>query len=146
VTSQFFENSLMQQFLDVSYRIHDHVLVARWMQQMRTSTDFEAGYRYLLWMARQHDCPFWLLDVRRCSPNCAQQARWLLHEFCPLVEQSFNNVAPIFGAHLVFPSHLVHYMDVILPILAHPANSSYQVAAFIDEGPTIKWLHSQQSV
>jgi hypothetical protein len=136
----------MQQFLNVSYRHHEHVLIARWMQQMRTGTDFEAGYCYLLQMAQQHECPFWLLDVRRCPPNCARQAQWLLHEFCPMVKQSFTNAAPIFGAHLVFPAHLPHYLDVILPILAHPDNSSYQVAAFIDEGPTMKWLYSQQLV
>lgn len=138
------QNSLMQHFLDVSYRSQEHVLVARWMQQMRTDADFEAGYRYLLKMAQQHNCRFWLLDVRRCSPNCVQQARWLLHEFCPLVETVFGTMAPIFGAHLVFPSHLPHYQEVVLPILSQPANSSYQVAAFIDEGPTTTWLHGQQ--
>jgi hypothetical protein len=134
----------MQQFLNVSYRCHEHVLVARWMQQMRTDTDFEAGYHYLLAKAGQHHCPFWLLDVRRCPPNCARQAQWLLEEFCPLVASAFGAAAPIYGAHLVYPAHLDHYTEVVLPILAHPANSFYQAAAFIDEGPTITWLHGQQ--
>ncbi|TGD77553.1 hypothetical protein [Hymenobacter wooponensis] len=134
----------MQQFLDVSYRRQENVLVARWIQQMRTGADFEAGYRYLLKMAQQHTCPFWLLDVRRCPPNCAQQARWLREEFCPLVATAFGTMAPIFGAHLVYPSHLAHYQSVVLPILTQGSTSSYQVAAFIDEGPTIAWLHRQQ--
>ncbi|MDF7814051.1 hypothetical protein [Hymenobacter sp. YC55] len=134
----------MQQFLDISYRRQENVLVARWIQQMRTDADFEAGYRYLLKMAQQHNCPFWLLDVRRCPPNCAQQARWLTEEFCPLVATAFGTMAPIFGAHLVYPSHLAHYQSVVLPILTQDSTSSYQVAAFIDEGPTIAWLHRQQ--
>jgi hypothetical protein len=134
----------MQHFLDVSYGPQEHVLVARWMQQMRTDTDFEAGYHYLLQKARQYNCPFWLLDVRRCPPNCARQARWLLAEFCPLVASAFSSSEPIYSAHLVFPSHLVHYTDIVLPILAHPTNRYYQAAAFIDEGPTISWLHGQQ--
>lgn len=63
------EKTVMQHFLDISYRAQEHVLVARWMQQMRTDSNFEAGYHYLLTLARQHSCPFWLLDVRRCSPT-----------------------------------------------------------------------------
>ena len=134
----------MQEFLDVSYWRQEQVLVVRWMQQMRTAVDFEAGYRYVLQLAQQYQCRFWLLDVRRCSPNCAQQAQWLLHEFCPLLEKAFTPASLIFGAHLVAPSHLAHYQDVVVPILAQPMNSRYQVAAFIDEGPTTRWLHDQQ--
>ena len=92
----------MQHFLDVSYWPQAHVLVARWIQQMRTDTDFETGYHYLLQKARQCNCPFWLLDVRRCPPNCARQARWLVEEFCPLVAGVFGSSEPIYGAHLVF--------------------------------------------
>jgi hypothetical protein len=127
----------MQHFLDVSYRQHENVLVARWIQQMRTDTDFKAGYRYLLKMAQQHNCPFWLLDVRRCPPNCAQQARWLNEEFCPLVKTAFDTMAIVFGAHLVYPSHHIHYQSVVIPMLTHGCTRSYQMAAFIDEGPTI---------
>jgi hypothetical protein len=134
----------MQHFLDVSYRSQEHVLVARWIQQMRTDTDFEAGYHYLLQKARHYNCPFWLLDVRRCPPNCARQARWLVDESGPLVAAAFRSLEPIYSAHLVFPSHLVHYTDVVLPILAHPANRYYQAAVFINEGPTMSWLHNQK--
>lgn len=136
----------MQHFLDISYRAQEHVLVTRWMQQMQIESDFEAGYHYLLTQARQHSCPFWLLDVRRCPPKCARQARWLLAEFCPLVATAFGSSAPIYGAHLINPAHVTHYQQVVLPILTHPANQYYQVAAFIDEGPTIAWLHAQQQL
>jgi hypothetical protein len=134
----------MQHFLDVSYRAPEHVLGARWVQQMRTHADFEASYHYLLQKPHQYHCPFWLLDVRRCPPNCARLARWLLEEFCPLVASAFHSAKPIYSAHLVFPSHLVHYPDLVLAILAHPNNRYYQAAVFIDEGPTISWLHGQQ--
>jgi hypothetical protein len=97
-----------------------------------------------VWLTHKDVGKVSVLDVRRCPPNCARQAHWLLHEFCPLAEQAFRKVSPIFGAHLVFPAHLAHYTEVVLPILAYPATSRYQVAAFIDEGPTIEWLHSQQ--
>jgi hypothetical protein len=133
----------MQQFIDVSYRSQEHMLVARWIQQMRTDTDFAVGYHYLLHKAQEHNCPFWLLDVRRCPPNCARQAQWLLEAFCPLVASAFNS-GPIYGAHLVFPSHQLHYTSTVLPILAHLDNHHYKVAVFIEEGPTISWLHGQQ--
>jgi hypothetical protein len=74
----------------------------------------------VLQKARQYNCPFWLLDVRRCPPNCARQARWLLAEFCPLVHSAFSSSEPIYGAHLVFPSHLAHYTDIVLPYLTRP--------------------------
>jgi hypothetical protein len=113
----------MQHFLDISYRAQEHVLVTRWMQQMRTDSDFEAGYYYLLAQARQHSCPFWLLDVRRCPPNCARQARWLLAEFCPLVAAAFGSSAPIYGAHLINPAHLIHYRRPHHCLAARPAAS-----------------------
>ncbi|MGI4865115.1 MAG: hypothetical protein ACRYFZ_14425 [Janthinobacterium lividum] len=131
--------------LDISYRSLEHVIVARWMGQTLSDEDFQASYHYLLETAVRHDCRYWLLDVRRSPPCCTRQATWLLQEFCPRLVAALHPQEPFYGAYLVFPSHLPHYTNIVLPILDCNTNTCYQVAAFLDEGLTTRWLRRQQA-
>jgi hypothetical protein len=137
------ETSLVTPFLDLSYRREEHMLVARWLCKMSPDA-FQAGYHHLLALAVQHHCPFWLLDVRRSLPNCAQHAQWLLYQFCPLLTPALQATTPVYAAYLVNPPHLVNYTEELLPVLAHQLNTCYRASAFIEEGPTNTWLKGHQ--
>jgi hypothetical protein len=130
--------------LDISYRSEDHTLVARWWKQPPSDEEYKATYRQVLAVAVQHKCRFWVLDTRRCANNCPRLAQWLLQEFCPEVMASFRASEQVYGAYLVFPSHVPYYTDTVLPLLAHPANTGYRAAAFIEESLTNTWIRSQQ--
>jgi hypothetical protein len=130
--------------LDLSYRSQGHTLVARWRGQPSTDEEYMACYRQVLEAAVQFQCRFWLLDTRRCANSCPRLPRWLLQEFCPEIIASFRASEQVYGAYLVFPSHVPYYTDTVLPLLTHPANTGYRAAAFIDEGLTTTWIRSQQ--
>lgn len=130
--------------LDISYRDHEHVLVARWHHQPLSDEEHKASYRYVLAVAVQHNCRFWLLDTRRCANDCPRLPQWLLQEFCPEVIASFRAAEQVHVAYLVFPAHVPYYAHTMLPLLAHPANAGYRAAAFIDEGLTTTWIRNQQ--
>ncbi|TGE03815.1 hypothetical protein [Hymenobacter fodinae] len=130
--------------LDLSYRSQGHTLVARWREQPGSDEEYIASYRQVLAAAVQRQCRFWLLDMRRCANNCPRLPQWLLQEFCPEVIASFRTSQQVYGAYLVFPSHVPYYTDIVLPTLAHPANTGYRAAAFIDEGLTTTWIRNQQ--
>jgi len=130
--------------LDLSYRSVGHTLVARWRGQPRSDEDYMTSYRQVLQAAVQLNCRFWLLDTRRCANNCPRLPKWLLQEFCPEVIASFRASEQVYGAYLVFPSHAPYYTDTVLPLLAHPANTTYRAAAFVEEGLTTTWIRNQQ--
>lgn len=130
--------------LDISYRSQEHVLVVRWRSQPLNDAEYKASYRQILATAVQYNCRFWLLDTRRSPTNCPRRAQWLLEEFCPEVTAAFRAAEQVYGAYLVFPTHVPYYTDTVLPLLAHPANTGYRAAAFIDEGLTNTWIRNQQ--
>ena len=137
-------STLLHPALDISYRTQEHVLVVRWRSQPMDDAEYKASYRQVLAVAVQYNCRFWLLDTRRNPTNCPRRARWLLEEFCPEITASFRASEQVYGAYLIFPAHIAYYTDTVLPLLAHPANTGYRAAAFIDEGLTTTWIRNQQ--
>jgi hypothetical protein len=133
----------MQLFPDISYRPHEHVVLARWLQPATDYAHFQASFYQVLEKAVQYDCQYWLLDVRRCPPRCTQQQQWLQQEFYPHAKAKFQLLGPIHEAYLVHPAHLTHYTAVALPQSQPVASTCYQTAAFVDEGLTTAWLRQQ---
>ena len=130
--------------LSVSYRPEEHVLVARWLLPMQDEAAYQASYATVLDLAARHQCPFWLLDVRRALPSPARHGQWLLSEFCPRLTPVLRTHTPVHSAYLVNPLHLPDYTQQVLPLLAAPSNTCYRAAAFVDEGPVAEWLRSHQ--
>jgi hypothetical protein len=133
----------MEHLPEISYRAHEHVVLARWMQAATDYAHFQAGFYQVLKTAVQYDCQYWLLDVRRCPPRCAEQQQWLAQEFYPRAKAALQTLGPIHEAYLVYPAHLAHYTDTALPPAQLVATTCYQTAAFVDESLTTAWLRQQ---
>jgi hypothetical protein len=53
------------------------------MQQAADHAHFQDDFYQVLKLAMPYDYQYWLLDVRRCSPRCAEQQQWLAQDFYP---------------------------------------------------------------
>jgi len=117
-------------YLTLRYRPDLHRLVGRWQRPV-SAAEFRAGYRAMLRLARQTNCPYWLLDLRgRDTLPDANTRRWLLHSFMP--ELAGRLAGPVYLAYLLSPS--------MMREMTAPAGSAAQVAFFSEEGPLTAWL------
>lgn len=117
-------------YLTLQYRPDLHLLVGRWQRSV-SSAEFRQGYRAMLRAARQHNCPYWQLDLRgRNALPDADTRRWLLHQFMP--QLALRLPEPAYLAYLLSPS--------LMQQLVVPVGSPAQVAFFAEEGPLTAWL------
>ncbi|MFD1874213.1 hypothetical protein [Hymenobacter bucti] len=117
-------------YLTLRYRPDLHRLVGRWQRPV-SGAEFRAGYRAMLRLARQTNCPYWQLDLRgRDTLPDDDGRRWLLQRFIP--ELASRLPEPACLAYLLSPS----MMQDMVPPVGSPA----QVAFFSEEGPLTTWL------
>jgi len=117
-------------YLTLRYRPDLHLLVGRWQRPV-SAAEFRQGYRAMLRAARQHNCPYWQLDLRgRDALPDAATRQWLLQRFLPELASRLSE--PIYLAYLLSPS--------MKEQLVVPVGSPAQVAFFAEEGPLTAWL------
>ncbi|TVT39546.1 hypothetical protein FNT36_18045 [Hymenobacter setariae] len=117
-------------YLVLRYRPDLHLLVGRWQRPV-SAAEFRQGYRAMLRLARQVNCPYWQLDLRgRGALPDDDTRRWLLQRFLP--ELALRLPEPVCLAYLLPPS--------LLQQMAAPAGSAAHLAFFSEEGPLTAWL------
>lgn len=117
-------------YLTLRYRPDLHRLVGRWQRPV-SAAEFRAGYRAMLRLARQTNCPYWQLDLRgRDTLPDADTRQWLLQRFMPALAGHLAGQACL--AYLLSPSMM---REMVAPI-----GSAAQVAFFSEEGPLTAWL------
>lgn len=121
-------------YLDLRYRPDLHLLVARWQRPV-SAAEFRAGWRAMLRLARQHECPYWQLDLRgRGALPDGESRQWLLHQLVPEIALRLSQTVCM--AYLLSPAHLPHAVA--------PVGSPVRVAFFSEEGPLTAWLRQCQ--
>lgn len=117
-------------YLVLRYRPDLHLLVGRWQRPV-SAAEFRAGYRAMLRLARQVNCPYWQLDLRgRATLPDDDTRRWLLQRFLP--ELALRLPEPVCLAYLLPPS--------LLRQMVAPTGSPAHLAFFSEEGPLTAWL------
>ncbi len=117
-------------YLVLRYRPDLHLLVGRWQRPV-SADEFRAGYRAMLRLARQVNCPYWQLDLRgRATLPDDDTRRWLLQRFLP--ELALRLPEPVCLAYLLSPS--------LMRQMVTPADSPTHLAFFSEEGPLTAWL------
>jgi len=117
-------------YLTLRYRPDLHRLVGRWQRPV-SAAEFRQGYRAMLRAARQHNCPYWQLDLRgRDTLPDDDTRRWLLQSFLPELANRLPEPACL--AYLLSPSML---QQILVPV-----GSATQIAFFSEEGPLTAWL------
>jgi hypothetical protein len=117
-------------YLTLRYRPDLHRLVGRWQRPV-SATEFRQGYRAMLRLARQTNCPYWQLDLRgRAVLPDDETRRWLLQRFIPALTGHLSEQACL--AYLLSPNMM---QEMVAPI-----GSAAQVAFFSEEGPLTAWL------
>jgi hypothetical protein len=121
-------------YLVLRYRPDLHLLVGRWQRPV-SAAEFRQGYRAMLRLARQVNCPYWQLDLRgRGALPDDDTRRWLLQRFLP--ELALRLPEPVCLAYLLPPS--------LLQQMTAPVGSPAHLAFFSEEGPLTAWLLQRQ--
>jgi hypothetical protein len=117
-------------YLVLRYRPDLHLLVGRWQRPV-SAAELRQGYRAMLRLARQVNCPYWQLDLRgRATLPDDDTRRWLLERFLP--ELALRLPEPVCLAYLLSPN--------LLRQMVTPADSPAHLAFFSEEGPLTAWL------
>jgi hypothetical protein len=121
-------------YLNLRYRPDLHLLVARWQRPV-SAAEFRQGWRAILRLAREHNCPYWQLDLRgRGALPHGEIQQWLRHRLVPEIAQCLSQ--PVCLAYLLSPAHV--------PQIQAPVWSLAQVAFFSEEGSLKAWLRQCQ--
>ncbi|UOQ50968.1 hypothetical protein [Hymenobacter cellulosivorans] len=129
-------------YLEITYDTTRQVLVAKWLRGVMPF-ELHRGYHALLEAAVEHDCRFWLLDVRRRAGIDSADILWTLNEFLPLVHPRLKRTTYL--AFLMLPHHLAGDLsDGRVPDATYYDNRPYRNERFTDEEPALEWLQQCQ--
>ncbi|PJJ59628.1 hypothetical protein [Hymenobacter chitinivorans] len=129
-------------YLEITYDADRHVLVAKWLRGVMPF-ELHRGYHALLEAAVEHDCRFWLLDVRRRAGIDSADILWTLNDFLPLVQPRLKRTTYL--AFLMLPHHLAGDLsDGRVPDSAYYDNRPYRNERFTDAEPALEWLQHCQ--
>ncbi|MCI1187898.1 hypothetical protein MON38_10745 [Hymenobacter sp. DH14] len=127
--------------LQLAYRPDLNILVGRWGYQPAPH-ELPAVYKEVQELALEHNCRFWLQDIRRRTLNDPATTRWLLQDFFPGMARRLGG--RLYIAYLVGPAlhdSIVNRPDYI------PAEASdeqpFAVSFFGDEGAAMQWLQAR---
>ena len=127
--------------LQLAYRPDLHVLVGRWGYQPEPQ-ELPLVYKEVQEQAVEHDCRFWLQDIRRRSFNDPSTTRWLLQDFFPGMAHRLGG--RLYVAYLVGPT--LHEAIVNQPGYVSAESydgQSFVVSFFGDEGTAMRWLQAR---
>lgn len=127
--------------LQLAYRSDLHILVGRWAYQPEPH-ELPAVYKEVQDLALEHNCRFWLQDIRRRTLNDPATTRWLLQDFFPGMARRLGG--RLYVAYLVGPA--LHEAIVSQPgyISAEAYDDQpFAVSFFGDEGAAMQWLQAR---
>ncbi|WP_019946646.1 hypothetical protein [Hymenobacter aerophilus] len=130
-------------YLSLQFRSDLNFLVTRWLRPV-SDAETRAGYRLILAAARECNCPFWLLDVRRRPPAEPATTRWGLQEFFPQLGAALGQT--VYMSQLLSPTYQAQTDNELAFQQAEqqgPAQG-YHMRRFNDETKAVNWLRQQQ--
>lgn len=130
------------EYLSITFRADLNMLVARWLREVSASETRE-GYHQILAVARQTNCPFWLLDGRRRKPADEATTQWGFMEFFPTLSAQLGQ--DVFLSQLLSP----YYQQITqaLPVFQESEDNTahtYHMRRFNDEASAVQWLQEHQ--
>ncbi len=137
-------NATLADFLEVSYCSIEHIIVFRWRCLLLGDELFSASYETLLAFAVRHNCPYWIVDLRRHPIGPIEQSQQGLKDFCTQVRTVFPPDKTVHASYLVAPSALAHYAELFSTTLPFTTKRGYHAAAFVDEGSANAWIKQWQ--
>jgi hypothetical protein len=118
------------------------MLVGRWMRSVMPF-ELHRGYAAVLDLADEHQCRYWLLDVRRRSSVDAADVYWMLEKFYPQLYPRLGRTTYL--AFLMEPHQLAGMMaDAAMPSLSFDDGRPYRIERFTDEQDAQDWLRECQ--
>ncbi len=112
-------------------------------QRAMSPEEITESYELLLATARQHTCPYWLLDGRHHHQEQPQALQdWMQEEFFPRVREALGEPAHV--AFLVLPLVWASISARGYDELADWYVQAAHLAWFTDEGAARAWLAQQQ--
>lgn len=123
--------------LQVTYRADLDILFCRWIDPA-TSVQLHTNYLQALEKATELQIHYWLFDLRRRGPACAEDEAWLLQTFFPQVEASIPGKH--YFAYLVTPSHHLHLQQNVEITSIQRYSSRTKIYVFDSEQKAIDWL------
>ena len=127
--------------LHLTYRPDLHVLVGRWSHQPDPH-ELPPVYKEVQALAVEHNCRFWLQDIRRRTFNDPATTRWLLQDFFPAMARRLGG--RLYVAYLVGPA--LHEAIVSQPGFVSAEyydGQPFVVSFFGDEGAAMQWLQAR---
>lgn len=129
-------------YLTVTFRPDLNMLVARWLREV-SGNETREGYHQILALARQTNCPFWLLDGRRRKPADEETTKWGFQDFFPKLRNDLGK--EVFLSQLLSP----YYQQITqaLPVFQESeanAAHTYYMRRFNDEASAVAWLRDCQ--
>jgi len=124
--------------LDITYRSDTCLIIARWMRPV-SPAEMHSTYEAVLEAAQQHQCRYWLLDIRRRNHSDDATAHWVTDEFMPQAAAQLQGL--VYMSVLLSPTYL--YEVAARPRLAAlPVDTSraYRIQYFTDEREANDWL------
>lgn len=130
-------------YLEITHDAPRQLLTARWLRGVMPF-ELHRGYHALLDSAVEHDCRFWLLDIRRRACIDSSDVLWTLNEFLPKVHPRLQRTAYL--AFLMAPHHLAGDLaDGKVPNAAYYDQRPYRNERFTETEAAVAWLqHCQQ--
>ena len=130
-----------QPLLQMAYRPDLNILVGRWGYQPDPH-ELPPVYKQVQELAVEHQCRFWLQDIRRRTLNDPATTRWLLHDFFPGMAHRLGG--RLYVAYLVGPA--LHESIVSQPDYVSAEyydGQPFAISFFGDEGAAMQWLHAR---
>ncbi|RSK43730.1 hypothetical protein [Hymenobacter rigui] len=129
-------------YLNALYRPDLNVLVVRWMRLV-TLAEMQQGYLYLLEVAAQHQCRFWLLDARRRFNTDREGAAWMVTTFLPTLAARLGGRTYL--AYLLMPVIMRDAeADAAFPPAHFFEDKPFMSERFVDEQQAMAWLQAAQ--
>lgn len=127
--------------LQLAYRSDLNILVGRWGYQPAPH-ELPPVYKQVQDLAMDHQCRFWLQDIRRRTLNDPATTRWLLQDFFPTMARLLGG--RLYVAYLVGPTlreAIVNRPDYISAEASD--DQPFAVSFFGDEGEAMQWLRAR---
>lgn len=128
----------------VCYLPAERLLRGAWTTQT-LDADIRDHYSELIALAQEHDCRYWLLDMRQRNWHMPSFGQWFSTEFAPLVHAALGQ--PLFVAYILSPRHRAVAESMRIQACQRGcAQHDVYTYYFENEEAARDWLHYQQSL
>jgi hypothetical protein len=127
----------------LEYRSDLGILIGRWLKAL-PPPELQGTYEAMLATARaNHNCRYWLLDLRRRPLAGPDLNEWFRDQFSPQIAASLGG--PLFTAYLAGPHQLLAAESAEMELhMRHAATLDSYPFFYDDEADAMNWLREQQ--